>query len=530
MQGCRGDSSHSNRGGKEHTEKSSPAPQVNATLYYMSKCPYGQEALSALRDAKAHLDGTIKLNLNLDYVGLEKQDGTMVSLNGAGEVSGNQAQLCAREQGANYLDKFLACQQQNLREIPGNTDSCVTQSNLNRQIFTQCLNSEKSLELLRDSYRRTSDRGITAGPTITIGNKIYSGKYDPQELIDVICQGPAWETLPAACKNSFEKSPNSSDATRVILITDKRCRTCNPQAIIKSAGLDQFNLKQEVLDYNQSPLARELLVKTGHKLLPVVLFDQAVENNAPLFQKIGRQLEPRADYRSLRISARFNPTAEICDNDQDDTGNGLVDCKDPSCTDTLPCRPEALGRLDLFLTGNQAGQGNQLAIEALQHLIERFGDKLHYSVRLLAPYKASELVDVGKKKDIEDLLVNTCATLSQRMGTSELVSFLQCYNSGGNRPDTWEKCAELAGLDAGVISRCVAGGDGIKMLTAQNVLAEKLGLENTPAWLINNRHISGALTPNGIQTEICQHNKNLAGCETPLEAESGHVHGPNCNH
>ena len=34
------------------------------------------------------------------------------------------------------------------------------------------------------------------------------------------------------------------------------------------------------------------------------------------------------------------PGQEICNNGIDDTGNGLVDCKDPQCADSIYCRPE----------------------------------------------------------------------------------------------------------------------------------------------------------------------------------------------
>ena len=43
----------------------------------------------------------------------------------------------------------------------------------------------------------------------------------------------------------------------------------------------------------------------------------------------------------MRIGASFDPNAEICDNGEDDRDNdGLIDCDDDECKDSMACREE----------------------------------------------------------------------------------------------------------------------------------------------------------------------------------------------
>jgi hypothetical protein len=76
--------------------------------------------------------------------------------------------------------------------------------------------------------------------------------------------------------------------------------------------------------------------------LPALLFSTNVQNSES-YNELQAYLVPAGDYVSLKIGAVFDPTKEICDNGVDDIGNGLIDCEDPSCANTLICNADALG-------------------------------------------------------------------------------------------------------------------------------------------------------------------------------------------
>ncbi|MBN2529975.1 MAG: hypothetical protein JXR76_26530 [Deltaproteobacteria bacterium] len=62
-----------------------------------------------------------------------------------------------------------------------------------------------------------------------------------------------------------------------------------------------------------------------------------------------RWMHKAGPYYRVHVKANFDPAAEICDNQMDDTGNGQVDCDDITCEGTLICRPQSSKSLEVFV-------------------------------------------------------------------------------------------------------------------------------------------------------------------------------------
>jgi hypothetical protein len=169
----------------------------------------------------------------------------------------------------------------------------------------------------------------------------------------------------------------------MILIGDSRCKDCKTDALVSNLRTRFFSkLEVRELDYARSTEAKQLLQTLKLDRLPVLLFEKAVEGHER-YPTISRWMEDKGRYRQLRVPATFDPTAEICDNGIDDTGNGLVDCADPTCKLTLACRPERKRQLDLFVM-SQCPYGAQ-ALLSMKEVLGHFkGQRIAFNVHYIA--------------------------------------------------------------------------------------------------------------------------------------------------
>jgi len=154
---------------------------------------------------------------------------------------------------------------------------------------------------------------------------------------NVVNPGVTTTTNPSAVTTTLSSNP-----LNVIVLNDKRCPECvtGMQSLLTQLEtlFPKMNVKE--LDYG-SDEGKDLYKAIGLKYLPALLFDDSVKDSAN-YNSIQGYMEEKGNYLSLRIGANFDPTAEICDNGIDDTGNGLVDCDDPSCGSKLICNKNAI--------------------------------------------------------------------------------------------------------------------------------------------------------------------------------------------
>ena len=235
----------------------------------------------------------------------------------------------------------------------------------------------------------------------------------------------------------------------------------------------------------------------------------------------------------LRLGAKWDPTAEICDNETDDTGNGKVDCADPTCAETLACREEKKKQLDVFVM-SQCPFGVR-ALDAMDEVITNFGDEMTFNIQFIAdldPSTPSGFKALHGEPEVLENIRELCA-FTHYNKNYEYMDYILCRNKNIRSAD-WKSCTgpelyktlETAkikarykapkGISAEVIDKCATGGEGKKLHAASIKIAKGLGIGASPTWLANNRNKFSGVDPNTIKQNFCKFNPGLKNCDKTL--------------
>lgn len=147
---------------------------------------------------------------------------------------------------------------------------------------------------------------------------------------------------PVTNENTSQNTEVTTTGLVATIINDVRCNDQSCDTTGLKASLQQLfpTVTFNELDYANDE-AKQLMQEVEVTFLPALLFNSDIKSEANYAQVSDWVIE-KGDYFELKIPAIFDPTAEICDNNIDDTGNGLVDCEDPTCSSELICNPDVI--------------------------------------------------------------------------------------------------------------------------------------------------------------------------------------------
>ncbi len=277
-------------------------------------------------------------------------------------------------------------------------------------------------------------------------------------------------TLPNVTSTTISSS--SSDTLTMLILNDKRCSTCDTTQLV-------MQLKQlfpaadvENMDYG-SPEGAKLYSSLGLKYLPAVLFSESV-TDAGSYGQIQDYLEVKGDYLSLKVGAVFDPTAEVCDNGIDDTGNGKVDCEDESCKthpacmeincmdgvdddgdglvdcDDPDCQNDwsCMSKLEkptveLFVMSH-CPFGTQIE-KGMLPVVELLGDKIDFIVKFCT-------YAMHGKTELDEQLTQYCI---QKDSNDKYIPYMKCFLESGKTAE----CLTEAGLVSEKLSVCISETD-----------------------------------------------------------------------
>ena len=490
--------------GTPATAEPAAAP-VEIQLFLMSKCPFGVQALERLFPAVESLGPRVKLKL--DYI-VSEQDGGFKSLHGEPEITGNKQQLCAMELALTPTAwrRFIRCQNRTWRAIPAGWETCADDAGLKREAFKACVDGAQGDALLRASMERSLAAKAQGSPTILVGGKRYQGPRTARAFLRTAC-ATAPSPPPMACK---ELPPEIE--VQLVVLSDRRCgKRCETVEVVEALRGRFFpRLKVTRMDYADAD-GQRLFKQLALERLPAILFKAGVER-AEAYPRIERWLQLRGTYRSLKVPARFDPTAEICDNGVDDTKDGKVDCADPACQRDLTCRKEKPGRLDLFVM-SQCPYGVK-ALDAMKKVLPHFKGKLKFRVHYIAEErKDGSFSALHGQPEVEENIRQLCAyKLYPRK--DQYLRYIWCRN-GDIRSDQWRRCADTGNMSARRLGLCVKR-EGTRLLAKDIRLAKTLEVRASPTWLVNNRHKFSGISAEAIRLHVCKHNPVLKGCDTSL--------------
>lgn len=485
-----------------------PEEKVNLTFHVMSKCPYGSQVIKGIKPVLDKLGKAV--DFEIYYIG-NKKDGKWMPMHGEKGLKGDKLSVCAKKYlPEKYMD-VLYCMANEFRKIPDNFESCAEKLKIDGNKIKECAEGEEGTKLIVESYKHSQEKKARGCPTIFLAGQSYRKGRGENDFMREICS--QYETAkPSPCL----KIPEPKEI-EVTMITDKRCPECNTNRLQQNLKGVFPGLDVNVFDYSD-PKGKELydkIAEKGQKLLPMVIFEKDVEEDSG-FQKISRFVVNINDYRLLRVGAKFNPTKEICDNETDDTGNKLVDCKDPDCKDELVCRKEKKKRLDLFAM-SICPYGVK-AFDAMKEILDAFKDdgmdfQINYIAKEIEPGKFTSL---NKDPEIAENKRQLCA---MKHYPENFWDYIWCRNENIRSPK-WKSCAKDT-IKASVIEKCSEGKEGTKLLSENIKAANSMGIGASPTWIINNKHKGSGIAPETIKNHICRHNKGLEGCKKTLSKGKG---------
>lgn len=475
-------------------------------LFIMSQCPHGARAALSFYPVYEKFGGQV--GLNLEYIGQKKPDGTITSMHGESEVQGNINQLCAKKTAPSDKDywTFINCVNEKWQEIPKHADECAKKASLDAAKFKACKDGEEGKKLLSASMEKATAQKATGSPTILLNGERYQGGRQEAAIIQHICNKFGKEKGLKHC-DSVEPPPD----VPLTALTDKRCGAkCDTKNMVTSLKGIFMNLKATELDWS-NPEAQKIAKAAGVTKLPALIFDKTVEKDAAGFKHMQRWLQKSGDYYQVKVKAVFDPNSEICDNKKDDTGNGMVDCDDETCKNTLTCREETKKTLEVFVM-SQCPFG-VMAVNAMGEVLDAFGKDMDFQVHFIGDIKGDKITSMHGQPEVDEDIRWACAKKHYPQNNTYL-KYVWCRAEDYKNPD-WKKCT-TGPIKADVIEKCFTSGEGEALMKEDLAIANGLDIGASPTWVVNGKTKFSGVTPKAIQDNFCKANAGLKGCEKPL--------------
>jgi predicted DsbA family dithiol-disulfide isomerase len=481
-----------------------PAPEpgqpVLVEFFVMSKCPFGVQVENAIIPVLAKMEGMV--DFRLEYIGTEK-NGQLTALHGETEVQGDTIQLCAAKYFPDRYLQLISCMNDNMRAIPEGWENCAKENGLTPEPIEACLRGDEGKVLVRGSYMRSKERKARGSPTMFINGKMYRGGRGEKAFTREICRAFTAKQ-PVVCENI----PPPVEIPLTIL-SDQRCKDCRTDRWVGRFESMFPGVKIKIVDYATAEgkvLYGQVVEQT--KFLPVFLFGKDVEKSDN-YERLRRMLIPVGELLMLRPSGRFDPTMEICDNGQDDTGNGKADCQDPDCAQNILCRPETPQKLEIFVMSQcpYAVRG----LNAMRPVLERFKKDILFEVHFIAEAVGEGFRALHGQPEVDENIRQLCA-IKHYSKDYKFLDYIWCRNED-IRSAEWADCAGQNGISTKKIETCSTSDEGRRLLREDISLAKKLKINGSPTWVVNGRHKFNGIDEKVIIENFCKHNPDRAGCK-----------------
>ncbi len=483
--------------------------KVKLDFYVMSQCPYGTQVMDAIAPVLKSMGDAV--DFKVDYIGSEAAGGEFTSLHGQPEVDENIRQLCVMKhypENYKYMS-YITCRDKSIQST--NWEPCARDNGMDAAKIKACAQGSEGKGLLSASFKAASAAGARGSPTIKLAGAPYTGGRKEADFKRALCN--AMTVKHSECANIPE--PTRVD---IVILNDKRCKDCDTAGLESSLKSVFAGAVFKYVDYG-TPEGKSLYASTEEPLLPAILFDEKVKQD-PGYASIERYLAVAGDtYGALKVGATFDPTAEICDNGIDDTGDGQVDCADATCSETMACRPELKKRIDLFVM-SQCPYGIQ-ALNSMKDVLSTFKD-MSFNIHYIAGYDESTgtFNSLHGQAEVDDNIRELCA-IKHYPDDYKYMDYIWCRNKAMS--GDWTKCATDNGMDAAKLKACAEGDEGKGLLREDLKLAESLNIGASPTWLANNRVEFSGITADSVRQNYCANNPGLPGCEKVLSTDTGSV-------
>lgn len=445
---------------------------VKLDFYLMSQCPFGTQVADAIKPVLKKLGSSV--DFNMYFIADDNGDGTFSSLHGQPEVDGDIVQLCAAKHNPDKYMDMIVCQNKNAGAIPGNWEQCAKDNGLDTEKIRACFEGGEGKELISASIKASEEVGATGSPTIYLNDEPYAGGRSENDFMRAICSAfeetkpDACSDIPACSKDSDctaepDKigkciNPDEKDAkceytdpvkVVVTVLNDERCTICDTSGINKVTKNFFRGAEFKEVDYSTKE-GKELYETYAIQYLPSFIFDNNIEKTATWTTNTGIQASFKKNddgtyqLRAEVVGASFDPTAEICDNEIDDNGDGKTDCDDPDCQSEWKCmqkleKPE----VELFVMSH-CPFGTQIE-KGILPVLELLGDKIDYSIKFCT-------YAMHDKEELDEQTLQYCI---QKDHKDKYIAYLKCFLKEGKT----DECTEEAEIDKKALELCTKAAD-----------------------------------------------------------------------
>jgi hypothetical protein len=193
-------------------------------------------------------------------------------------------------------------------------------------------------------------------------------------------------------------------------------------------------------------------------------------------------------------------------------------CDKEECKNTISCRKEAPGKLELFVM-SQCPFGVK-GFNAMEEVLKNFkGTKLDFQVHFIGNGDAkSGLTAMHGQSEVDENIREICA-MKYYAKDYKWMDYVLCRNKDIRSTD-WQQCAK-GDIKADTIKKCFEGEEGKKLLEESYKVSNGLGIGASPTWLANNKFKFSGIDAETIRKNLCDHNKDLKGCENKLSGQTG---------
>lgn len=404
-----------------------------------------------------------------------------------------------------YRDWLFANQQ---KQDINNLRKTASDLGLDLAKFNTCLDSGEKTGIVNADIAEGRSRGVSATPTFFVNGELLRGAQPLSTFRAAIDK---------ALGDNSSVAKTEQEPVEILLLTDSRCSDCDDLTYAKSVLESQMpKATVTIVDYT-SKAGKGLYDNYELTYVPAVLFGKEVESY-DIYAELAGNLVDVDDYYYLPIQPH-DPTAEICDNGVDDTGNGLVDCADESCADTMACREEIDGNVKLFIMSD-CPYGRK-AIEALKPIKDLFGTQLDYEIHYIASENPDGSIrSLHGQYEVDENVIQLCV---EKESPAVHFDYLYCRSTNGVKGVYWKDCAEETGVNINAVEACF-NNEGLDLLKEDIKEANDIGVTGSPTWLINNRYQTGGFNSESIKQFICEYN-DLEGCNETLGEATSEVTG-----
>ncbi len=169
------------------SETSVCRPEIKNDLkvFIMSDCPYGKEAIKALKPVVANFGDSITYSVH--YIASEDGNGYFNSLHGKYEADENIIQLCTAKYSPTKSLDYLYCR--SVAGIKGiDWKTCAASTGVDTAKVQACFDGAEGKQLLRDDIKIADALGVSGSPTWLANNRYTFGGFDAAQVQGNFCQ------------------------------------------------------------------------------------------------------------------------------------------------------------------------------------------------------------------------------------------------------------------------------------------------------------------------------------------------------